>query len=71
MLHSCLSDALTTLGLIPSMGVCDIWMRNEGEYYYYVTCYCADLIVVHKNPDNVFESIRGKGFTIKETYYTE
>ena len=36
-----------------------------------MACYCDDLIVVHKDPDNVFESIRGKGFTIKETLAPE
>ena len=29
--------------------------------------YCDDMIFVRKYPDNVFESIRGKGFTIKDT----
>ena len=28
--------------------------------------YYDDLIVVHKDPDHVFESTRGKGFTIKD-----
>ena len=27
--HSRLSDSLTSLGFIPSVGVCDIWMHNE------------------------------------------
>ena len=30
-LHSQLSDALIYLGFVPSMGGCDIWMRNGGE----------------------------------------
>ena len=30
--------------------------------------YCNDLIIVHKDPDHVFDSIRGNGFNIKETY---
>ena len=65
--HSWLSDDLSALGLVPSMGGCDIWMRNEGDYYFYLTCYCNDPIVIHKEPDHVFESIIGKGFTIKDT----
>ena len=32
-----------------------------------MACYCNDLIIVHKYPDHVFESIIGKGFTITET----
>ena len=46
-------------------------MCDEGYYYSYVACYCDDLAVVHKDPDNVFDSIRGKSFTIKEKYATE
>ena len=41
-------------------------MRNEGYYYSYAVCYCGDMIVMHKDPDNLFDSIIGKGFTIKE-----
>ena len=41
-------------------------MRNEGDYYSYVAFYNNDLIVVNKDPYHMFESIRGKGFTIKE-----
>ena len=48
------------------MGGCDIWMRNKGDYYSCVALYCDDPIVVHKDPDHVFDSIIGKGFTIKE-----
>ena len=65
--HSQLSYALTDLGFVPSMGVCDIWMRNEVYYYSYVTCYWNNTIVIHKYPEHVFDSIIGKGFTIKET----
>ena len=32
-----------------------------------MACYCNALIVVHKYPDHVFESIRGEWFNIKET----
>ena len=42
-------------------------MCNEGYYYSYVDCYCDDLIVLYKAPGHVFDSIRGKGITIKET----
>ena len=46
-------------------------MRDEGNYYLYMVCYCDDMIVVHKYPDHVFDSILGKGFTIKEISYPE
>ena len=32
-----------------------------------MACYCNYLIVVHKEPDRLFDSIREKCFTIKET----
>ena len=32
-----------------------------------MACYCDDLIIVHKDPEHVFDSMRRKGFTIKET----
>ena len=32
-LHLRLSDTLIEIGLVPSMRLCDIWMRNEGDYY--------------------------------------
>ena len=47
-LHSRLSDALSALGLVSSMGGCDICMRDEGVYYSYVACYFDDMIVEHK-----------------------
>ena len=65
--HSHLSYELTILGFIPSMGGCDIRMRNKVDYYACVDCYLNDLIVVHKNSDHNFDYIGGKGFTIKET----
>ena len=64
--HSQLSYALPALGFVPSMGVCDIWMLNEGDYKSYVACYRDNLLIVHKDPYHVFESIIGKGFTIIE-----
>ena len=45
--HYCLSDALTALCLVPLTAGCNIWMRNEGDYYSYVACYFDGLIVVH------------------------
>ena len=69
--HSRLSDALTTLGFVPSVVGFYIWIRDEWGYYSYMAYYCDDLIVVHKYPGHVFDSILGKGFTIKETYVPE
>ena len=69
--HYCLSDDMTSLGFIPSMRVCNIWMSNEGNYYAYMACYWDDLIFIHKDPDNVFYSIQVKEFTIKKTSDTE
>ena len=46
-------------------------MCNEGDYYYYVARYCNFLVVVHRDPGHVFDSIIGKGFTIMETLSTE
>ena len=46
-------------------------MRNEGDYYSYLACYCDDLVVVNKDSDHVFDSIREKCFTIKGTSATE
>ena len=42
-------------------------MRNKGEYYSYMACYFYDMVSVHKYSDHIFDSIRGNGFTIKET----
>ena len=53
------------------MGGCDILVRNEGDYFSYVAWYCDDLIIVHKEPDHVFDYIGGNGFTIKETSDTD
>ena len=66
ILHYCLSYALTALGFVPSVGVCNMWMHNETNHYAYVACYCDDLVVVHKDPDHVFDYILGKSLTIKE-----
>ena len=33
--------------------------------------YCDDLVVVHKDLGRLFDSIREKGFTIKETPYPD
>ena len=48
------------------MGGCYILICNKGDYYSYESCYCDDLIVVQKDPDHLFDSIRKKRFTIKE-----
>ena len=53
------------------MGGWDIWMCNEGDYYYYVAWYWDGLVVVYRNPDHVFDSIIGKVFDIKENLSTE
>ena len=60
-------NALTDLGFVPSMGGCNIWILNKGDYYSYVSRYCNDMIVVYKDPEHVFDFIRGKRFTIKDT----
>ena len=69
--HYRISDDLTALGLVPSMGGCDTCMLNKGDYYYYVDWYCDDIIVVHKDPGNVFDSITEKEFIIKEASDTD
>ena len=45
-------------------------MRNEVDYYAYLYWYLNNMIVVHKEPYHVFDSIRGNKFTIKETSAT-
>ena len=45
--HSRLSYALTYLGFVPSMGVCDICMHNKVDYSAYMACYCDETIVMH------------------------
>ena len=52
------------------MGGYAIYMRYEGDYYEYMACYHNELIVMHKDPYHVFDSIQGKRFTIKETSST-
>ena len=65
-LHSILSYDLTALAFVHSIGVFDIWIRNIGYYYFYVSSYWNDMIFLNKYPDHLYDSIRGKGFTIKE-----
>ena len=38
--HYRISDDLTALSFVLSVGGCDIWMCNEGDYYSYVAWYC-------------------------------
>ena len=52
--HLRLPDSLTSLGFVPFVGRCDIWMRDGGKYYSYLACYCDDIIVLHKDPYHVF-----------------
>ena len=50
--HYQFSYALTAFFFVPSLGGCDVWIRNKGEYYSHVAYCCDDLSIVHNYPDN-------------------
>ena len=48
--HEQFSDVLHKMGFTPSKAECDIWMRDQGDYYEYIAVYVDDLLIASKKP---------------------
>ena len=46
------------MGFFPSKAEDDIWMRDMGDHYEYITCYVDDLTIISKNPKELLWILR-------------
>ena len=43
------------MGFYPSKAEDDIWVRDMGDHYEYITCYVDDLTVISRNPQELLQ----------------
>jgi len=70
--HEHLSTRLKTMGFLPSKADPDLWMKDCGDHYEYITRWVDDVLVYGKDPMAVLQELRRdyvlKGVGIPEYY---
>ena len=51
------SEILHEMGFVPSKAEDDIWMRDKGSHYEYITRYVDDLTIVSKEPQKIINHL--------------
>ena len=55
-----MSDVLREMGFKPTLAEADIWMRECGDHYEYISVYVDDLLVISKKPKAIIKILKGK-----------
>ena len=56
--HEKLSDSLQDLGFTPTYADPDVWIRDTGAVYEYITTWVDDLLVAMKNPQAFMDALQ-------------
>ena len=56
---------LRELGFKPSLADEDIWMKDKGDHYEYISVYVDDLLIASRNPKAINESLESKPVNFK------
>jgi len=59
--HDICAEVLTKLRFHPTLADSDLWFKDCGEHYEYVTVYVEDLIIASKNPMQIIEELKKVG----------
>ena len=66
--HGRLFDSLMDMSFRPSKAEDDIWIRDKGDHYEYISVYVDDLAIASKNPKGIIEQLeKGQKFKLKGT----
>ena len=66
--HDRLFDSLMDMSFRPSKAEDDIWMRDKGDHYKYISVYVDDLAIASRNPKGIIEELeKGQKFKLKGT----
>lgn len=63
--HAHLSDTLRSMGFKTTRFDSDVWTRDKGDYYDYLSTHTGDLMVISPDTDAVMKEIQ-KVYTIKK-----
>ena len=53
--HEKFADTLRSMGFKPTRAEDDIWIRDAGDCYEYITVYVDDLLVAAKDPEAIIK----------------
>jgi hypothetical protein len=56
---------LRDLGFTPSMAEEDIWMKDMGDHYEYITVYVDNLLIASKNPKSTIVALESNPINFK------
>jgi len=63
-----LFDSLRDMQFVPSKAEDDIWMRDKGDHYEYISVYVDDLAIASRHAMGIIEELeKGQGFKLKGT----
>ena len=62
--HEHLSATLKKMGYKPTYSDFDLWMKDKGDHYEYITRYVDDVIIFSKDPMTVMQELKGT-YTMK------
>jgi hypothetical protein len=63
--HDRLYNVLRDLGFTPSMAEEDIWMKDMGDHYKYITAYLDNLLIASKNPKSIIDALESDPVNFK------
>ncbi len=63
--HEKCADTLRDLGFVPSLADPDVWIRDAGDVYEYVTTWVDDLLVAMKNPKQFMDAFQAPPYNFK------
>jgi hypothetical protein len=63
--HNRLHDVLRDLGFKPSMADDDVWMKDMGDHYKFISVCVDDLLIASRNPEAIIESLESKPVNFK------
>ena len=53
-----LLDALKEMGFKPTLAEADIWMRECGDHYEYISVYVDNLLVISRRPQTIIDQLK-------------
>ena len=66
--HDRLFDSLRDMQFVPSKAEDNIWMRDKGDHYEYISVYVDDLAIASRHAMGIIEELeKGQGFKLKGT----
>jgi Reverse transcriptase (RNA-dependent DNA polymerase) len=63
--HGKVADTMRQLGFVPSKADSDVWMKDCGDYWFYVCTWVDDLLCAGEDPKGFYDALNRLGYKLK------